>query len=138
MATYNVHFDGITAHFPTLPMASKFAQFYFEQTGAILGIEAGTTKARTPRAAVDLPERADLDRQYAERIIGSKDDYFAACKRIGLRDDLRFLIRVAGSRMPANLMTEARALLSELEVRASKPGHCRRHHRMAIRADRVS
>lgn len=71
-------------------------------------------------ATVILPERADLDRAFLAREL-SKDAYFAACKTIGLRDDLRFLIRVAGEAMPANLHVEASELLAQLETRASRP-----------------
>lgn len=69
---------------------------------------------------VELPERADLDRAYSAREL-SKDDYFAACKSIGFRDDLRFLLRVAGDAMPADLHAEAVSLLTALSTRASKP-----------------
>lgn len=68
-------------------------------------------------ATVILPERADIDAGYRSM---SKDAYFAACKSIGFRDDLRFLIRVAGATMPANLLIEASELLADLEKRASK------------------
>lgn len=74
---------------------------------------------RTVKAPVVLPERPALDAAYNARQL-TKDQYFAECKRIGLRDDLRFLIRVAGPRMSAALMVEALALQSELETRPGK------------------
>ena len=78
------------------------------------------TRASRKPAIVTLPERADLDRMHESREL-NKDAYFAACKSIGFRDDLRFLIRVAGDNMPSNLLIEASELLAELETRASKP-----------------
>jgi hypothetical protein len=67
-----------------------------------------------------LPERAALDAAFAARQI-TKDQYFAECKRIGLRDDLRFFIRVTGADLPSALAVEAAALLEQLEQRAGKP-----------------
>ena len=55
----------------------------------------------------------------------TKDAYFAECKRIGLRDDLRFLIRVAGADLRGHLRVEAEALLAELETRTGKPADAR-------------
>lgn len=135
---YTCQFHGITAQFATLQQASHFAEFYRRQTGVFLGIEETTPKPRKASPRADLPERADLDRAYAERTIRTKDEYFNACKRIALRDDLRFLIRVAGERMPAEILQDARALLSELEVRAGKPADAkainqlRDRYRMAV------
>lgn len=71
-------------------------------------------------ATVVLPERSDIDRRYNAREL-TKDAYFAACKAIGFRDDLRFLLRVAGDAMPSNLRIEADDLLQQLERRANKP-----------------
>ncbi|NBR87967.1 MAG: hypothetical protein EBS84_21345 [Proteobacteria bacterium] len=75
-----------------------------------------SAKAKT----VTLQERAALDLAYNAREL-TKDQYFAACKRIGFRDDLRFFVRVTGDQLPATLKAEATALLAELETRASKP-----------------
>jgi hypothetical protein len=75
--------------------------------------------ASRKQATIILPEREVIDRAYNARAYG-KDAYFAQCKAIGYRDDLRFLIRVAGASMPANLAIEASELLSQLETRASK------------------
>lgn len=66
-----------------------------------------------------LPERNDLDRAYQAREL-TKDQYFAECKRISLRDDLRFFIRVTGAALPDALAVEAGALLAQLEQRAGK------------------
>lgn len=95
----------------------------------------GTTfsTTRTIAKAVTLPERSDIDRAYANRDIKSKDDYFDACKRIALRDDLRFLVRVAGARMTPEVLSDARALLSELEVRAGKPADAKAINRLRDR-----
>jgi hypothetical protein len=76
------------------------------------------TSDRAQLSRVQLSERADLDRAYAAREL-TKDQYFAECKRIGLRDDLRFFIRVTGADLGA-LAAEAGALLAQLEQRASK------------------
>lgn len=73
-----------------------------------------TTRASKPSA--HLPERADLDRQFAAREL-TQPAYFDACKRIARRDDLRFLIRVAGASMPIALLSEASLLLIQLEAR---------------------
>ena len=78
------------------------------------------TSTRTARRlASPLPERSILDRQFQANAI-TKDTYFAECKRIGLRDDLRFLIRVAGADLRGALRAEASALLAQLETRAGK------------------
>lgn len=120
MATYNVQFHEITAHFTTETEARNFCILWENLTGVIVGIQQDTPKTRKRSKTVTMPERSDLDRAYQAREL-SKDDYFAACKRIGFRDDLRFLIRVAGHDMPLELRREADSLLAELEARASKP-----------------
>lgn len=76
--------------------------------------------SRVQPQRVHLPERDYLDRAYTDREL-TKDQYFAECKRIGLRDDLRFFIRVTGAALPAALAAEAGALLAQLEQRAGKP-----------------
>jgi hypothetical protein len=76
-------------------------------------------RSRARLSAVPLPERAELDRAYQAREL-SKDTYFAECKRIGLRDDLRFFIRVTGAALTGSLRAEAGALLEQLEQRAGK------------------
>lgn len=76
------------------------------------------TTTRTSKA-VSLPERAEIDRAFSDREL-SKDAYFEACKRIGFRDDLRFLIRVAGADLQGMPRVEALALLAELETREAK------------------
>lgn len=68
---YQCQFSGITSHFATLSEASAFCELYRQQTGAILGITE-EARTRTPKQAVSLPERADLDRQYADRTIKTK------------------------------------------------------------------
>lgn len=78
------------------------------------------SRASRKPATVTLPERQTLDAQYAAREL-SKDAYFAACKAIGLRDDLRFFIRVTADRLQGNLAIEAGELLAQLETRAGKP-----------------
>lgn len=75
--------------------------------------------AKTTKPITALPERAQLDAMYAARQL-TKDAYFAECKRIAARDDLRFLLRVAGPLMPDALHVEALALQAELETRPSK------------------
>jgi hypothetical protein len=74
------------------------------------------TTTRAPRAHSDLPERAALDAAFAAKEL-TQAAYFDACKRIARRDDLRFLIRVAGARMPIALLSEASLLLIQLETR---------------------
>jgi hypothetical protein len=75
-------------------------------------------KQPKPRAtkAATMPERADIDREFQAKRM-TQPAYYEACKRIARRDDLRFLIRVAGDAMPAALLFEASALLAQLETR---------------------
>lgn len=74
------------------------------------------SRTRATKNVTHMPERTDLDRQFAEKSI-DQDSYFDACKRIARRDDLRFLISVAGYNMPETLLMEAVELLEQLEKR---------------------
>ena len=56
-------------------------------------------------------------------------DLFAHLKKIGLREDVRFFLRVAGPIRPA-LKAEAESLLAQLEVRASKPADAKALNRI--------
>lgn len=85
----------------------------------------GRKLATAKKSAVQLPERAELDGRYAARQM-SKAEYFDACKAIGLRDDLRFFIRVASWRMTPDVLVDAMGLAAELE------------HRKSTRADAVA
>lgn len=75
------------------------------------------TSTRKPRAAVSaMPERAELDQRFHAQQM-TQPAYYEACKRIARRDDLRFLIRVAGSDLQGNILVDAVSLLAELETR---------------------
>lgn len=65
-----------------------------------------------------LPERAELDAQFASKVL-TQAQYFAQCKRIGLRDDLRFFLRVVAGDCPIDLYSEGSLLLVQLETRAA-------------------
>lgn len=83
---------------------------------ATCGRKLATTRVKVTRAP--LTERAEIERAYWARET-TKDQYFAECKRISLRDDLRFFIRVTGADLPVALAAEAGALLEQLEQRDS-------------------
>ena len=75
------------------------------------------TSTRKPRAAVSaMPERADIDRQFHSQQM-TQPAYYDACKRIARRDDLRFLICVAGSDLQGVILADAMTLLAALETR---------------------
>ena len=76
------------------------------------------TTARKPKAVTTFPERPEIDALFTSNQI-DQPEYFKRCKQIGFRDDLRFLIRVAGYDLKADLRMEAYALLEELEQRPS-------------------
>jgi len=75
-------------------------------------------KAKAPKV-VTLPERQTLDEQFSRKDL-THDQYFAACKSIGARDDLRFFLRVADP-IPPDVRAHANTLLAQLEIRSSKP-----------------
>ena len=76
-----------------------------------------TSKARASKPrGIALPERADIDALFLSKAM-TQPAYYEACKRIARRDDLRFLIRVAGPDLTGALLDEAQTLLLALETR---------------------
>ena len=92
----------------------------------------GHVSSKTPVKRSALPERATLDAALAAREL-TQPEYFAQCKRIGLRDDLRFLLHVTALDMSDELRAEAHALVAELETRASKPADAKAINRLRDR-----